>query len=160
VEPEKFSERGQGILKRAMKPPEPFKEEEWKDYKTAVERLNAPELLDFYINNNFNYRMDITGCKNAKYVFSIKYGDCDDLANFGKIALRRAGYSVFGRKIRTGFNPEDGHMGSGIILKDKQYLLVVNFTKMGNRMSGPYEKISDLDNNLVSGKRIIGASWW
>ena len=78
-----------------------------------------------------------------------KYGDCDDLAYFGRIVLTKAGYDVFGRVV--GDETVDCHIGLGIRLEDGSYLLAVHFNGSGNHMSGPYKTLLELDKALGYG---------
>ena len=70
----------------------------WENLKILIDRLNAPELLDFYINRNIVYAHYLPSYQRPySSIIKYKYGDCDDLANFGRFVLTKAGYSCFGR---------------------------------------------------------------
>jgi hypothetical protein len=98
------------------------KTQRWKDFSLVIDRLNAPELLDFYINKNIRYEHIIpTFHRSPRSVINEKYGDCDDLAYFGKTVLTKAGYDVFGRIVGVG--SIYCHIGLGIGLEDGSYLL-------------------------------------
>lgn len=67
----------------------------WDDFDTVVDRLNAPELLDYYINQNFTKITSLESkSRSVRGVFTSKEGFCVELAMFGINALRRAGYDA------------------------------------------------------------------
>lgn len=120
----------------------------WSDYKTIIDRLNAPEILDYYIDKNIHYSFTIPAYhRSIRTVITSKTGDCDDLAWFGKIVLSRSGYHVFGRIVG---NDNKCHIGLGVTLEDGTYLLAVDFNGR-NSMSGPYRSILEVDEALGYG---------
>jgi hypothetical protein len=120
----------------------------WKDYNIVIDRLNAPELLNFYINKNIKYAHYVPSYhRSPRSVINEKYGDCDDLAYFGRAVLSKAGYDVFGRIV--GESPSV-HIGLGIKLEDGSYILAVNFRNM-NIMTGPHKTMLELDEALGYG---------
>jgi len=121
----------------------------WTDFEQVVDRLNAPELLDYYINHRISYGSAIRRAIGRKAVFEFKHGDCDDLVVFGNYILKRAGYKTFGRQVHSNFS---GHAGLAIELKDGRYMLVVNYGPRGNRISGPYQNLNQVDEALGYGK--------
>ena len=122
----------------------------WKDSRDIMERLNSPELLDFYIDKNIAYTISIPAYhRSPNKVIKEKFGDCDDLANFGRWILSKAGYDVFGRIV--GDENVTCHIGLGVKLDDGSYLLAVNFYGWGNNMSGPHKTILELDQALGYG---------
>jgi hypothetical protein len=122
----------------------------WKNVDAVIERLNAPELFDFYINKNIAYAHYVPSYhRPPRSVIGDKYGDCDDVAYFGKKVLTKAGYDVFGRSFDLHTWPN--HVGLGVKLKDGTYLLAVHFNQTGNHMSGPYKTLLELDRALGYG---------
>jgi len=81
-------------------------------------------------------------------------------AYFGKLALNRAGYKTFVRHVAWGTWGKADHAGSGIVLDDGQYFLVVDFQHSYSKpLSGPYKDISEVDEVLAYGHKIIGRMW-
>jgi len=147
--PTMFSSSAQKILKKGLS-----LDPRWDDIDAVIDRLNSPELLDFYINNNITYTVvKLSFHRSHRSVIKEKYGDCDDVAYLGKTALKRAGYDVFGRLLKTPKgNPGLAHVGLGIRLEDGSYFLAVNFgSGSDNLMSGPYETLYGLDQALSRG---------
>jgi hypothetical protein len=119
----------------------------WSDPTVVVDRLNSPELLDYYIDKNIHYKLGRPSYTDSIYhTIHTKSGGCDDLAMLGKVALSRAGYKVFGRIIGSG-SPSDWHVGLVAELEDGTYLMAVNF-KRSNVMTGPHRTLREADQAL------------
>ena len=149
LRPHMFSWSARKIIKAG-----PSSDPRWGDIDAILERLNAPELLDFYINKNITYAHHVPSFhRSPRSVIREKYGDCDDVAYFGKKVLTKAGYDVFGRSFDLDSWPN--HIGLGVKLKDGTYLLAVHFGRGGNHMSGPYKTLLELDRALGYGTRYM-----
>jgi hypothetical protein len=146
-----FSKKSAKIIKQNLIVPKSAPK--WDNFKIVADRLNSPELLDYYINKNIYYKHIIPGFHRPPgFIIKDRYGDCDDLANFGRRILSNAGYNVFGRHLNKGIRPD--HIGLGIKLEDGSYLLAVDFRgDSRNHMSGPYKTILELDKALGYGYR-------
>jgi len=123
-------------------------ENRWKDFSTVADRLNSPELVFYYIKNNFSYEQGEYG--SPKKTLKMKAGNSKAIAELGQFLLKRAGYKTFIRTVKT---PDSSccfeHTGSGIIMDDGGYILVVDFPK-GRKITGPYD-LNSLDNRLMFG---------
>lgn len=118
----------------------------WIDTQAVIDRLNDPILFDFYVNKNIIYKHIAPNRHTLpSTIIKDKYGDCDDLANFGKIVLSKAGYDVFGRFYNKYSIPN--HIILGIKLKDGSYFKAVDFGRNGNSMGGPYKTILEIDQS-------------
>lgn len=112
----------------------------WIDFESVVERLNAPELIDFYQLRNFGYtRYGSRGAEkdpssSPEVIFIRKSGNCDAYTAFTLHCLRRAGYKPWPEIMRdknhitTLFKSE-----GGIFILDNAWKLQ-NYTGL----SGPY----------------------
>jgi hypothetical protein len=119
----------------------------WEDFNAVADRLNSPELLDYYIDTNITYDHKIPRYhRSPRSVLKSRYGDCDDLAYFGRFVLTKAGYDVFGRIVGN----KPCHIGLGVKLEDGSYLLAVSFSNT-NYMSGPHKTMLELDKRLGYG---------
>jgi len=123
-------------------------ENRWKDFSSVVDRLNSPELVFYYIRNNFSYDQGEYG--SAKKIFKMKAGNSKAIAELGQFLLIKAGYKTFIRTVKT---PDSlccfEHTGSGIIIGDGIYILVVDFPK-AKKITGPYN-LNSLDKRLAFG---------
>lgn len=69
----------------------------WDDFDTVVERLNAPQLIDYYERYIITYRYRPghgDSLFEAKTVFKNKSGHCAQITAFTVFCLRKAGYSA------------------------------------------------------------------
>lgn len=145
------------------------KSSKWDDFYTVADRLNAPELVDKYININIVFNLyPGSGKQSPKETFNRKRGSCTSLAVFGKYMLGRAGYQTRIRSVNFPKNlkPILGHSGLVIITKDNRYILAVDFRPANrgrmdfNTMSGPYMDISHVDDQLAYDFKKITRSYW
>jgi len=151
----RFTRKGRAIIKKYIDDKLPPR---WKDFNTVANRLNSPELIHHYIDNNFRYQRG--DFPPAYTTFTRKYGNCTALADFGKFLLKRAGYKTFVRTVyTTGTGTAYEHSVSGIKLGDDKYLLVVDFGHWGNnKPSGPFD-VESLDLQMSHGNKIIRSRW-
>jgi hypothetical protein len=72
-------------------------ERRWEDFNIAINRLNSPELIDYYERKRFRYHYE-TGhggdFQEVKYVFKHNKGHCLQISAFTEYCLKRAGYSA------------------------------------------------------------------
>jgi hypothetical protein len=148
---EMFNQKDRDTIERALK------RSRWKLFDTVADRLNSPELINFYINRYFAFRKNPTD--GVYFTFFKKTAQCTDAAYFAQFMLRRAGYQTFLRSVKWDENPWDGlHTGSGIILDDGRYLLVANFTGI-NSIAGPFDNTGSLDRQLSCNRKVIDSRW-
>ena len=129
----------------------------WQNYKAVCDRLNAPELLHYYLTHRLTYAR--TPARGSYRVFRSGRGQCTDAAYFSRDMLNRSGYRTFLRSVRWDADPWAGlHTGAGIIDRNGHYLLVANFNGV-NRPSGPHARIEAVDRCLARGNRIVDRRW-
>ena len=129
----------------------------WQKFETVRDRLNAPELLHYYLTNRMTYTQ--TPARGTYRTFRSGRGQCTDAAYFSRDMLARSGYQTFVRSVRWNANPWTGlHTGAGVIDQNGKYLLVANFNGV-NKFSGPYGRIEQVDRCLARGNRIIDQRW-
>jgi hypothetical protein len=125
-----------------------LQQKRWNNFKTVADRVNAPELVHYYILRNFNFAPNLP--LKPEETFFKKSGDSHALALLGELFLKKNGYKTFIRNVRISESPcVTGHSGSGIVLENGKYLLVVDFPK-GKQISGPFDLYS-LDIELSHG---------
>jgi len=91
------------FTKEARKMIEAILDPRWQDFDVVTDRLNAPELIDYYERKRFSYTLKLPNSIPARYVFKHNEGACVSVTNFTVYCLRKAGYRA--REIRTrGYN--------------------------------------------------------
>jgi hypothetical protein len=112
----------------------------WGNFNTVVERLNSPELIDFYEKKFFKYAFYYSKTATPDLIFIKREGNCDAYAAFTLLCLDKAGYKAWK------LNPPH-HWTVAYQLGDKFYALDnarrVNRKKIG--LAGPYDSMSDLN---------------
>ena len=67
----------------------------WADFNIVTNRLNSPELIDYYERKRFRYHYE-TGhggdFQEVKYVFKHNKGHCLQISAFTEYCLKKAGY--------------------------------------------------------------------
>lgn len=131
----------------------------WKNFTNVVDRLNAPDLLHYYINKHITYKKNRYNSHRPKHTFSHNWGDCDDLAVFGNYILRKGGYKSYMRYV---YWTADNRGHVGVVIKlEGGLLLAVDFVgNYQNQMTGLYTDISEVDEKLSSGHRYHDSGWW
>jgi hypothetical protein len=101
----------------------------WGNYDTVVERLNSPELLDYYERHVIGYKHRPgygEGPEEASRVFRNKYGHCAQVTAFTVYILQKAGYEarryiVANPALRS---PKGNyHRACLFIMKGKKYIM-------------------------------------
>jgi hypothetical protein len=120
----------------------------WNNFTAIVDRINAPELVHYYIIKNFHFESNLFS--KPRDTFLKNSGNSHALAVLGELFLKHNGYDTFVRTIKI---PDSlcvtEHSGSGIVLEEYQYLLVVDFPK-GRQIKGPFD-LKALDIELSKG---------
>jgi hypothetical protein len=129
----------------------------WKRFYTVADRLNSPELINHYINENFFFNKK--PASGVYHTFLKKRAQCTDAAYFTQFMLDRAGYRTFMRSVKWNDDPWGGlHTGAGIVCTDGRFLLVANYTGI-NAISGPFSTVEKLDRQLSRNRSIIDSQW-
>jgi hypothetical protein len=112
----------------------------WDDFDTVVERLNAPELINFYERKFFKYNWD--NSKNElrpEYIFNRKDGNCSSYSAFTLHCLAKAGYEAWI------INPPK-HWTTLFKMNDKFYVIDnsrgINGKLIGYQ--GPFDTVNDI----------------
>lgn len=107
--PDIFTRRARSTIRSAIRRSK--KGTRWNDFSTAIDRLNAPELIDYYERTRIsyapwrtipfyveNYETNFPAC--ARYVFENDRGDCSYTSAFTVYCLRKAGYKASRMRIK------------------------------------------------------------
>ena len=133
-------------------------EENWNDFDTVIERLNAPILVNYYVRKNFTYtKGPIDGSwEYAGPTFSRKKGHCIAWANFGVYPLKRAGYKTFMRSVNWSGPPCCSDHTVGGVIENGKYVVV---SDSGNPAISIFNNIDALDAYVAGGNEITGRMW-
>jgi hypothetical protein len=129
----------------------------WDDFEDVVGRINSPELIHYYIMSEYSYGAETY--RDPKLIFKYKSGTPDSIARFGEFLLKKAGYKTFIKRVTVhGSMCAKEHTGSGIVLSDGSFLLVIDFPK-GKSITGPYDGAT-LDQVLSQGHCLYPHEWF
>jgi hypothetical protein len=129
----------------------------WDDFGDVVDRINSPELIHYYIMSEYSYGFETY--RDPELTFQLKSGTPDSIARFGEFLLKKAGYKTFIRRVKVhGSKCAKEHTGSGIVLADGNFLLVIDFPK-GKSITGPFDKVT-LDQVLSQGHCLYPHEWF
>jgi hypothetical protein len=88
--PKKFSRKSRRIILESMN-----KDPRWNDFDQVIDRLNAPELIDYYERKALRW-VDWRSLHyypvSVRYIFKEKIGSCRSFSDFTVYCLRRGGY--------------------------------------------------------------------
>ena len=96
----------------------------WGKFKVVTERLNAPELVNYYSQMNFGYVRYGQQVISAQYIFYSKKGCCQDYTAFGVYCLQKAGYDARAITIKSPTGYHRNHVVCEYTGRDgKKYIL-------------------------------------
>ena len=119
------------FTKEARKIIEDISDPRWKNFDIVTERLNAPQLIDYYERRRFSYvdwRLLPQHSDSLKYVFKHNVGQCVSITNFTIYCLRKAGYRA--KEIWVPGYSYDFHAQTLFEMNGKKYI-------MDNGMTAP-----------------------
>jgi hypothetical protein len=95
----------------------------WQDYEVVSDRLNAPELVNYYQRIRFVYISKkgkaMGGHGEPKKIFATNSGNCDDTAAFAAYCLKKAGYENSVKNV----HPTSWHTVCVYKYKDTKYII-------------------------------------
>ena len=95
----------------------------WSDFEIVTERLNSPELINYYEQKNFWYVDCEERVAEPKAIFKYKNGCCFDYSAFSEYCLQKAGYDAKIIKVESP-NYHSYHVVCEFIDKDgKEYIM-------------------------------------
>jgi len=92
--PRIFEPKARVIIKEAKSENEDLR---WEDFNLVTDRLNSPELLDYYERHVISYKYQSgygEGPEEARRVFNNKFGHCAQVTAFTVYVLRKASYEA------------------------------------------------------------------
>jgi hypothetical protein len=121
--------------------------ERWLNFAEVADRLNSPQLIATYMQNNFSYsytRGEAEGIKSAEQIFKDKKGACYDHALLAGYCLKKNGYDK-AQGMAVKFDRRVGGYFTGHITcvfqdpKDLLYYIIDN--NGGSRVHGPFQSL-------------------
>ena len=86
----RFNKKGKKIIEKGIN--KNLKNQRWNNYNTVIERLNSPELVDYYVRYEIEYELYFGNKRLKKDVFKSGRGNCQDISYFVTYCLRKSGY--------------------------------------------------------------------
>lgn len=137
-------------------------QQKWGDPHKVMDRLNSPELFEYWFAHNFKYdwsKFWITAPsaypQSAETSIKTKTGICFDAAYLAYVCLKRAGYDVTGLNVYfVGRDPNRAIMTSVCVLKKEEFN-EIKYYKLGDintrgRIVGPYDSIQLVAEDIAS----------
>jgi len=137
----------------------------WNDSNEVMDRLNSPELVEYWSWRNFDFDKSKIGMTSwitrvypqaAEFTIKTKKGICFDLAYLTYECLKRSGYDVIGLNVYyKGKNSEGSIMHSVCILKIQEsnkisyYKIGDSNTRSPNSMDGPFKSIEAIAERVA-----------
>ena len=93
-QPRIFNRQVRAIIKQVKSENEDLR---WEDFDLVIDRLNSPELLDYYERHVISYKYQYgygEGPEEARRVFNNKFGHCAQVTAFTVYVLKKAGYEA------------------------------------------------------------------
>ena len=106
--------------KEARQVIENIKAPRWKDFDVVTERLNAPELIDYYERRRFWYGGH-GAAASLQYLFKHNVGRCDSITGFTVYCLRKGGYRA--KEIRVPGYTGPFHVLTLFEMNGKKYIM-------------------------------------
>jgi len=124
-----------------------FTSERWLNFAEVADRLNSPQLIAIYMQNNYSYsyiRGEPEGVKSAQQIFRDKKSACYDHALLVGYCLKKNGYDK-AQGMAVKFDRRVGGYFTGHITcvfqdpKDLLYYIIDN--NGGSRVHGPFQSL-------------------
>jgi hypothetical protein len=127
-----------------------FASGKWLNLAEVTDRLNSPELIATYMQNNFSYSYTLgeaEGVKSAEQIFKDKKGACYDHALFAAYCLKKNGYdNAWGIKVTFDRIIQGYYIGHiGCIYQDPKDNLYycMDFGTKGYTVYGPFSSTDE-----------------
>jgi len=118
--------------------------ERWNDFGAVTERLNSPELIDFYESRNLSYQKirlrSIDEYKSPRIIFKGKRGECWLYTAFSVYCLRKAGYEARAITVFHGKTRNPNHVTCMYVNKDGEEYILDNTLRAYIHSTGIYKK--------------------
>jgi hypothetical protein len=122
-------------------------QDRWKDYGAVTERLNAPELIDYYEKRRFiyAYRNDNNGQPYG--LFKSNRGQCADVTDFTVFCLIKGGYEAWSYDVLSPSGGGPMHHVTRFVMDGKHYIM--DNGRLDKRGIVPLDKYSPYEHGKV-----------
>ncbi|MGD8368416.1 MAG: hypothetical protein PVG78_12310 [Desulfobacterales bacterium] len=131
----------------------------WNGFGEVTDRLNSPELIDFYESRSFSYKKirlrTLDDYKNPRILFERKQGECWLFTAFSVYCLTKAGYEARAITVFHGNSSVPNHVTCLYTDKDGKERILDNTLRAYIHTSGIYEKEVYLDNYPYYGEGYV-----
>ena len=100
-----------------------MKGDRWDEFDEVTSRLNLPELVDYYIKNNFDYQQYTSKHGSASLAFSKKGGNCVETVAFQNHCLNKAGYKAYQLQVEATSSWAKWHAVTKFYDKGNMYIM-------------------------------------
>jgi hypothetical protein len=94
----------------------------WKDYKVVTDRLNAPELVDYYEKRKFIYAFRNDHVGQPYGLFKTDRGQCADVTAFTVDCLNKGGYEAWDHHVESPTGRNYHHV-TRFVMDGKHYIM-------------------------------------
>ena len=106
------------LLRKSWK----FSEQDrWRDYEIVTDRLNAPELIDYYELKQFKYQDK--GYESPYHLFKTNLGHCRDVTAFTVYCLQKGGYRAWHLRVASSSGYYPDHTVTLFELDGKKFIM-------------------------------------
>ena len=96
----------------------------WCDFVTVTERLNAPELVDYYEQRRFEYVREVPGkIGDPHWVFKNNKGNCIYITSFTVYCLKKGGYKAWDHRVPSETPGVNFHSITVFYWNEKKYVM-------------------------------------
>ena len=155
--PAYFSEKSKEIIKESLRVDLNYLR--WKDFDTVVDRLNDPELIQYWINGNLTYVHEpINYGQSPKQTFERRTGDCEDFAIFSVYCYNRCGYNSLVVTNVWAYHPGNNEGHSIGALKEENRYYIIGDSNFEN-IIGPFKSYLDIGRSIHPNGDIFIQNW-
>jgi len=157
--PKMFSKNSRAMIEKGMVMGN--LKSQWDNFDVVIERLNSPELVQYWFKKNFIYdwsKFWITAPsaypQSAARTIKIKSGICFDVAYLAYSCLKRAGYDATGLNVYFGSRTNiKAIMHSVCIIKANENGRIMYYkladTNYRGKIEGPYKSVESIAKNIA-----------
>jgi len=121
----------------------------WSDFNISIDRLNSPELIDYWTRKNIKWIYYLGRSQSNKQVFAKKESNCADTSELVYDLLYRSGY--FSGPIYV----ESGSALTHVIAWYKdgdEYFIIDNGLRWSAGLRGPYKNLREIPYRIINYK--------